>query len=266
MPYPHPATKYDQGLMAEREEISAYDSIAGMYHALWADWYLPAAMPALERMFFSQIPAGAKVLDLCCGSGHVTKELVVREYAVTGIDSSAELIALARQKMPTTDFRVQDARELQLEARYGAALSTFDSLNHILQLDQLRKVFEGVYQALQPNSRFVFDMNLEQAYLADLRDWVVNLEEGSVSLVRGKFDVRTKRASTELIWFIQRENGSCWQQKRSIVEQQCYTQAEILTNLSAAGFRDIEAIAACDAGVSAELGVGRIYFAAQRKS
>src|SRR5947208_12874629 len=49
---------------------SAYDETAGMYHALWADWYLPAAVPALEKLFFSKVPAGPRVLDVCCGPGH----------------------------------------------------------------------------------------------------------------------------------------------------------------------------------------------------
>jgi len=91
---------------------SPYDAVAGMYHALWNHLYLPAAMPALERLLFSRVPAGGRVLDLCCGSGHVTRELVGRGYRVTGVDSSAGLIALATRDLPGVDFQVQDAREL----------------------------------------------------------------------------------------------------------------------------------------------------------
>ena len=187
---------------------SSYDGIASMYHMLWADWYLPAAMPALERLFFSQIPAEARVLDLCCGSGHVTKELVARGYTVTGVDNSAELIELARYQLPRVDFRVQDARHLALEGRYRAALSTFDSLNHILNIDELKSVFAGVRDVLEPRGRFVFDMNLEEAYSADLRDWVVDIKPESVGLVRGKFDSFTRQASTELIWFTKIEGAT----------------------------------------------------------
>src|SRR5579875_3088746 len=110
---------------------SSYDEIAEMYHALWADFYLPAALPALEKLFFERVPGGARVLDVCCGSGHVTEELVRRGYRVTGIDSSSELIALARTAVPGAEFRVQDARNIQLEEPCDAALSTFDSLNHL---------------------------------------------------------------------------------------------------------------------------------------
>ena len=241
---------------------SSYDEIAGMYHSLWADWYLPAAMPALERLFFSIVRPGARVLDLCCGSGHVTKELSARGYAVTGIDNSVSLIELARRELPHIDFRVEDARKLAFHGEYQAALSTFDSLNHILSLHELREVFCGVYRALAPQGLFVFDMNLEEAYSADLRQWAVDIKDDSVSLVRGKFNGATKKASTELIWFVKNPGENCWRKNQSIVEQQCYTQASILTALSEAGFRGIEAIAAPNVGVTSELGFGRTYFSA----
>lgn len=241
---------------------SPYDEIATMYHTLWADWYLPAALPALEKLFFSCTPVGSQVLDLCCGSGHVTKELVARGYRVTGIDNSAELIELARKELPGVDFRVQDARALDLENRYDAVLSTFDSLNHIPDIEDLRQVFLGVSRVLKPGGLFVFDMNLEEAYSADLREWAVNITDRSVGLVRGEFDVASKRARTELIWFVRVDDDNLWTRRRSVVEQQCYPQAEILLALASAGFRCVEAVPSQKAGVRSELGFGRIFFVA----
>jgi SAM-dependent methyltransferase len=243
---------------------SSYDQIAGMYHELWADWYLPAARPALERLFFSQVAPGSRVLDLCCGSGHVTRELVERGYRVNGVDNSAELIALARREVPEAEFEVQDACSLRFTPIFDACLSTFDSLNHVLSLEGLRQVFEGVYNALRPGGLFLFDMNLEQAYSADLWDWSVDVKDDSIGLVRGKFDWDSKRASTELIWFLKSPASDCWTQRRSVVEQQCYSQTEILQAVIAKGFRNIEAIDARDAGVYSKLAFGRTYFTARR--
>lgn len=242
--------------------FSPYDEIAGMYHSLWADWYLPAARPALEKLFFSCVPAGAHVLDLCCGSGHVTRELVARGYRVTGVDNSAGLIELAKKELPGVDFVVQDARQLRLEEPCDAVLSTFDSLNHIPDLDGLRQVFHGVRRALKPDGLFVFDMNLEQAYTADLREWAVNISENAVGLVRGEFDAVTKMARTELIWFIRIGDDNLWKQRRSVVEQRCYAQADILLALASAGFTNVEAIPSQQAGITSELGFGRVFFAA----
>lgn len=241
---------------------SSYDEIAGLYHAMWADWYLPAARPALEALFFSHLRGGSRVLDLCCGSGHVTRELARRGYHVTGVDSSAALIDLARRDMPETDFRVQDARALTLEPGFDGVLSTFDSLNHILSLSELRQVFTGIQSVLSQGGLLVFDMNLEEAYSLDLREWTVNVSETSVGLVRGTYDIRTKLATTELIWFLRRSDG-LWQQHRAVVEQRCYAQQEIVVALSEAGFRRIEAIPARDAGMRSDVAFGRVFFAAR---
>jgi len=243
--------------------FSSYDEIAGIYHALWADWYFPAARPALEKLFFSQVPGGASVLDICCGSGHVTKELVKRGYQVTGIDSSAALVAQARKDLPEVDLRVQDARAMHLATRYHAALSTFDSLNHIMCIDELGRVFDRVHGVLVSNGLFVFDMNVERAYLSDQRRWTVNISDESIGLVRGIYDPAEKKASTEIIWFVNTGRNNLWEQHRSIVEQRCYTRAEVVAALCEAGFHEIEAISAEDVGVTADLGFGRIFFVAR---
>lgn len=239
---------------------SSFDPIAGLYHRLWSDWYLPAAMPALERTFFSRVAGGDRVIDVCCGSGHVTKELVRRGYRVTGIDISAGLIEIARQQMPDVDWRVADARSFTVTERYAAALSTFDSLNHILELSGLESVFASVYRALRPGGLFVFDMNLQEAFRADLRGWAVDAGDESVSLIRGLFNDDGKIARTELIWF--QRDGAGWQRSDTAIEEKCYTQEEIVLALRQAGFKTVEAVSAASAGMREDLGFGRIFVSA----
>jgi SAM-dependent methyltransferase len=234
-----------------------------MYDRFWRDWYLPAALPALQRLFFDQIAPLTKILDVCCGSGHVTAELVRRGFCVTGIDSSAELIQLARFNVPGAEFLVQDVRTLRVPVLFDAAISTFDALNHLLVIDDLGDAFRAVARALKPNGIFLFDMNLEEAYSLDLRQWNATVEEDSVSLVRGTFDPISKLAETELLWFT-RTAGDNWDRRTSLVKERCYAQSEILGALAQAGFSAIEATSAVDAGVSADVGFGRIFVCARR--
>jgi SAM-dependent methyltransferase len=243
---------------------SSYDDVAAMYHTLWADSYLPGALPALERLFFCRLAPMARVLDVCCGSGHVTAELARRGYELTGVDSSRELIAIARHHLPQVDFYVQDVRDLQLKGPFDAALSTFDSLNHILSLEDLHAVFSGVYAALKAGGLFVFDMNLEEAYSLDLHQWLVNIRPDAVGLSRGLYDPVTHTAHTELVWFTKKGSQDCWQRRQSIVEERCYEKQDIVKALQFAGFRAIETASAAELSVDKEFGFGRYFFSARR--
>lgn len=81
---------------------------------------------------------------------------------VTGIDGSAQMIEYARQNAPDAAFIVDDARYFNINEQFQYVISTGDSLNHILKLDELKSVFRNVYSVLHSEGTFVFDMNTEK--------------------------------------------------------------------------------------------------------
>src|SRR6185437_9786107 len=121
--------------------------------------------------FFPALSPGAAILDVCCGCGHVTEALTARGYNVTGLDSSQELLARASKLLPDTRFVISDVRNFVSAERFDGALSTFDSLNHLLSYADLAAAFRSVKRALKPGAPFFFDMNLEEAYSLDLGNW-----------------------------------------------------------------------------------------------
>jgi SAM-dependent methyltransferase len=240
---------------------SPYDAIAGLYHRQWDNWYVPQAAPALERLFFPHLRPGAWVLEVCCGSGHMTRELVSRGYRVTGIDNSATLLEYARREVPQARFLHADARDFRLEEKFEGALSTFDSMNHLLSADDLASAFLSVHAALEPAAPFVFDMNTAEAYRLDWTQWTAEVTEDSVSLVQGRFDPASRCVETEVIWFLRTANG-CWERRRSVVPQRCYEEEEVWAALDAASFRSVTCSTAMEAGVTGEIGYGRVFFSA----
>lgn len=79
---------------------------------------------------------------------------------------------------PEATFVLDDARSLYLPHAIQGVISTSDSLNHILQLDELSQVFRNVYAALSPQGYFLFDFNVESRYQADA--WNGSLSGGIV--------------------------------------------------------------------------------------
>ena len=94
---------------------------------------------------------GERILDLGCGTGHLTHEIAERGARVVGVDSSPEMIAQARATYPALDFRVADARTMQFDRPFEAVFSNA-ALHWVHEADQAVARIAG---ALTPGGRFV---------------------------------------------------------------------------------------------------------------
>lgn len=88
--------------------------------------------------FAQELDGGSSVLDLGCGGGEpVARFLVDHGMHVTGVDSSPQMIALARSRMPKQEWIVGDMRRLALNRRFEGILA-WDSYFHLTH-EALRK-------------------------------------------------------------------------------------------------------------------------------
>lgn len=106
-----------------------------------------------------------RVLDLACGTGSVTKELLGYGYEVEGADLSGGMLKIAERRLPPgTPLWRQDARTLTIPSPpFDACVCLFDSLNYILELPGLQSAFRSVRRHLVPGGSFIFDMNAIRA-------------------------------------------------------------------------------------------------------
>lgn len=99
---------------------------------------------------------GERVLDLGCGTGHLTAEIaasVGTEGTVVGLDRSASMLTAARNAYPDIEFVRADAREF--------AAGPFDAVfsNAALHwIPDQRAAAETVAGLLRPGGRFVAEM------------------------------------------------------------------------------------------------------------
>jgi trans-aconitate methyltransferase len=98
--------------------------------------------------------AGERILDLGCGTGHLTAQIAARGAEVTGLDSSVSMIAQARQNYPKRKFVLADASEFRFEEPFDAVFS--NAALHWMQ--NAGEVVECVKRALKPRCRFVLEM------------------------------------------------------------------------------------------------------------
>ncbi|WP_299288879.1 class I SAM-dependent methyltransferase [uncultured Mucilaginibacter sp.] len=99
---------------------------------------------------------GEQILDLGCGSGYLTNAIREEGAEALGVDSSAEMIAKAKQSYPGTEFKVADATDLGYNASFNAIFS--NAVLHWIKAENQSKMLNAVFMALKPGGRFVAEM------------------------------------------------------------------------------------------------------------
>ncbi|WP_261664611.1 class I SAM-dependent DNA methyltransferase [Deinococcus sp. Marseille-Q6407] len=101
-----------------------------------------------------------QALDLACGTGGLTRELLAAGWDVTGLDGSAEMLARARQRLPGSVPLVQgDLRTFELEERFDLITCVFDSLNNLLSTQELGQALTQSARHLRPGGLLACDLN-----------------------------------------------------------------------------------------------------------
>lgn len=243
--------------------MAGYDDFAWFYNRYWNEDFHSLAFPILEQIWLPRIPSGGRVLDVCSGTGYLAGLLSARGYKVTGIDNSAEMVRYARENVPAAVFHVAGATAFQVDGPFDGAVSTFDSLNHILELRGLKAAFRRTGKALKPGAAFSFDMLLDEAYQTHWGENFAIIEEDHVLTITGaRFDFRSRKAQCTITMF--RLLAGAWRRADLVVEERCYTHQEIESALRSAGFGELLCYPAADLGMAAGIGEGRVFFVATR--
>jgi cyclopropane fatty-acyl-phospholipid synthase-like methyltransferase len=141
----------------QQNVYNTYNRIAGWFAAnrgrdLMEKKYLDAVV--------GQLPAGASVLDLGCGTGEpILRYLLQQGLQVTGVDASQVMLQLARNAFPQTTFLLQDMRQLQLPQRFHAIIA-WHSFFHLPAADQ-PAMFPLFAQHLHPGGLLLFTSGTE---------------------------------------------------------------------------------------------------------
>jgi SAM-dependent methyltransferase len=192
---------------------------ARQYDLLYQDKNYDAEVSLLEQIFgASGLPKVHRVLDLGCGTGQHAIRLARRGYAVTGVDRSAEMLAIARAKAGTLEnsasrptFVEGDVTRLRLDvAPFDAVLMMFAVLSYQVSNETVHHALETVRAHLRVGGVFVCDVWFGPAVLAQrpsARKKTVETPEGHVvRSVHSSLDIDAQRADVH--YHVQRLRGT----------------------------------------------------------
>jgi ubiquinone/menaquinone biosynthesis C-methylase UbiE len=97
----------------------------------WADLQEGMVRPAYEAVFRrTGVTAGTRYLDVGCGAGMASQTASALGAQVAGIDASEALLAIARERTPSGDFRIGDIEALPFADRSFDVVTGFNSFQY----------------------------------------------------------------------------------------------------------------------------------------
>ena len=134
---------------------------ASLYDAMYAAKDYARECDTMQQMFARYGHGVRTVLDLGCGTGNHALPLAERGFAVTGVDRSAGMLAIARAKADAAGadvcFISGDVRYVDAQGPYDAALMMFAVLGYQHENADVRAAFSNTRRMLRPGGLFIFD-------------------------------------------------------------------------------------------------------------
>ena len=231
--------------MCEKEEAVVYKSFAQVYDLFMNNVPYEEWCRYLTGLLEEDGLPGGLLLELGCGTGSMTELLSQKGYDMIGVDNSEDMLEIAMDKRVDSGhdilYLLQDMREFELYGTVRAVISICDSMNYILEEEDLLQVFRLVNNYLDPGGYFIFDLNTIYKYEQIGESTIAeNLEEASF-IWDNFYDAKTQINEYELAIFIPEGEEGLYRKYEEFHEQRGYDPEVIRRLLEEAGMRFVAA-------------------------
>ena len=188
------------------------------------------------------------VLDLGCGTGSLTGLMARSGYDMIGIDNSGEMLQIAMNKRNASGldilYLLQDMRGFELYGTVRAVISICDSMNYMMEYEELVEVFRLVNNYLDPKGVFIFDLNTEYKYRELLADNTFAEDREESSFIWNNFyDEEDKVNEYDLTLFV--KEGELYRKFEETHYQRAYGLDQIQQAIRDGGMEFVAAYDAC---------------------
>jgi SAM-dependent methyltransferase len=188
------------------------------------------------------------IVELGCGTGSFTMVMAKKGYDIMGIDYSEDMLGIARNKAAKEGLELmyleQDMRELDLYCTAGTILSVCDSVNYVLEDDEIIETFRLVNNFLYPKGVFIFDFNTLHKYRDVIGDTTIAENREDCSFIWENYFHEDEHVNEyDLTIFVKTsEKEEIFKRFNETHYQRGYTLEEMRGFIEAAGLEFITAI------------------------
>lgn len=214
-----------------RMEIIMYsDAFCKVYNEFGWNYFPEAFGEQLLRWIQEQQIPVKSSLDLACGTGVLCQVLHRAGIQASGMDFSEGMIRIAKENNPDIFYEVADMISYRPNKRFDLITCTGDALNHIVDLSDVRKIFENVYACLEDGGYFVFDI-LNEKEVAEEEPFDLEFSD----TVKARFLMKHGEDGFVQLMTTVFEQGE--QQFREVITEKVHDVETICRMLTECGFR-----------------------------
>lgn len=183
------------------------------------------------------------IAELGCGTGTLANIFAKKGIDVIGIDNSDQMLAVAKEESMAQGLDVlyllQDMQDFELYGTVDSIYSTCDSINYILEDDELLQTFKWVNNYLEPGGVFIFDINTQYKYEEVLAQNTFAYNKEEASYIWENYYDKEEQINEYLVTFFVKEEDGKYDKFQELHHERMYSLENIRKLLEEAGM-DVE--------------------------
>ncbi|MEE3368675.1 MAG: class I SAM-dependent methyltransferase [Planctomycetota bacterium] len=215
---------------------SFYGTDVSYIHDCGFSHFVDGCCPGLLQLLQQHGITRGRIVDVGCGGGISTAALAAAGFETLGIDQSAAMIKLARQRLPAGQF-TRGSLDDQPLPECQTVIAVGEVLNYTRTAHPARRLahfFSRVHRALSENGLLIFDIRepLKRSELPLSHQW----QGGDwTCLVRQELARRGRTLTRHVTTF--RQLGKLYRRQDEIHVQSLYSRNALVTSLRTRGFQ-----------------------------
>ncbi|MEG1980988.1 MAG: methyltransferase domain-containing protein [Clostridia bacterium] len=221
--------------------MSRYNIFGKFYDSLMTDVNYHKMAKKYDQIFKKSASDIKLIADIGCGTGSLSIELAKMGYDVIAVDSSTQMLEMAKAKENTNDilFINQKIENLDLYGTIDGCVASLDVINHIVSPKILQRCFDKVSLFMNKGGIFAFDINTPKKFYEVYADNCFVFENENVFCTwQNDFNKKTRKCSFYLTFF-EEIDDEITRYDEEIIERM-YEISEIKDMLFKAGFYKIK--------------------------
>lgn len=206
-------------------------------YSRWADY--------VENLFDYYDTNPQLVCELACGTGNLTLPLAARGYEMIGLDLSADMLSVAREKAAAANqnilFLNQDMTKLDLYGAVDAVLCLIDGINYVLAPQALSAMFQKIKTCfLNPGGIVIFDISTEYKLSQVVGNNTFVYDSDRIFYTwENRYFPKKRISDMQLNFFLQKKSGD-YQRFFERHIQHAYRPEALSAMLKKAGFSQVD--------------------------